>query len=342
MSKSPRVTIQDIARAVGVSNQTVSRVLNHKPDVSVETRERIESMIEELGYRPSDLARGLRNKNTRTIGLVVPDSANPFFAEIAKGVENGGFAAGYSVILCNSAQDKARELEHLELLRAKGIDGIIFIATSTDIGHIGPLVEAGIPVALFYREAPGLSVDTFAIDNRLAGVLATQHLLDLGHRQIACIRPRSDLTPSGQRVIGYCAALNAAGIAPSSRLMPRGDNLIESGARAAIELLDSGEPFSAIFASNDAMAIGALRALRDRGLRVPNDISLVGIDDILLASFVDPPLTTVAQDKQVAGERAVASLIERIEGRYTGGRRETLLDIQLMVRRSTAPNAERT
>lgn len=338
---SDRVRIQDIARVAGVSNQTVSRVLNHKPDVSIETRERIEAVIKQLGYRPSDLARGLRNKNTRTIGLVVPDSANPFFAEIAKGVENGGFAAGYSVILCNSAQDKARELEHLELLRAKGVDGIIFIATSTEIDHIGPLIDSGIPVALFYREAPGLNVDTFAIDNRLAGALATQHLTDLGHRQIACIRPRSDKTPSGQRVAGYRAALEAVGVSPAPRLMPRGDNLIESGARAALELLDSGEPFTAIFASNDAMAIGALRALRDRGLRVPDDISLVGVDDILLASFVDPPLTTVAQDKQVAGERAVASLIERIEGRYTGGRRENLLGIQLIVRRSAAPLSKR-
>lgn len=336
-----RVTIQDIARAAGVSNQTVSRVLNRKPDVSAETRERIESVIKDLGYRPSDLARGLRNKSTRTIGLVVPDSANPFFAEIAKGVENGGFAAGYSVILCNSAQDKARELEHLELLRAKGIDGIIFIATTTEIDHIGPLVESGIPVALFYREAPGLDVDTFAIDNRRAGYLATRHLIDLGHRHIACILPRSDATPSGQRVEGFRAALKEVGVTPSPRLMVRGDNLIESGARAALDLLDSGEPFSAIFASNDAMAIGALRALRDRGLRVPDDVSLVGVDDILLASFVDPPLTTVAQDKQEAGERAVASLIDRIEGRFTGGRRETLLDTQLIVRRSTAPISER-
>jgi LacI family transcriptional regulator len=332
---SKRVTIQDIARVAGVSYQTVSRVLNDKPDVSKETRKHIKEVIQKLHYRPNELARGLRSKNTRTIGLIVPDSSNPFFAEIAKGVENRGFEKGYSVILCNSAQLLARELEYLELLRAKKVDGIIFITTTTQVSHIRPLCESGIPVVMFFRDAGDLSVDTFKIDNALAGYIATSHLIELGHRDIACIRPKFDQTPSGKRVEGYQRALTEAGLTWQADLMPRGDNLFEGGERAMQTLIDSGIAFSAVFAANDAMAIGAMRCLRHYGFRIPQDVSIVGIDDILLARYCEPPLTTVAQMKQEAGMMAARALIERIEEQYQGKPRETLLDVHLVVRAST-------
>jgi LacI family transcriptional regulator len=316
--------------------------LNNKPDVAEETRKRIDDVIRRLDYRPSDLARGLRTRNTRTIAVLVPDSANPFFAEIAKGVENAGFEAGYTVFLCNSAKMLERELEYIDLLRSKGVDGIIFITTTTEIDHIRPVVENGVPVALFYRDPGKLNVDSFKIDNLRAGYLATQHLIALGHRTIACIRPSgSPETPSSQRVEGYKQALEESSLTWSASLMPQGDNLFSGGEGAARQLLDSGERFSAIFASNDAMAIGAMRALRERGYRIPEDVSVVGIDDILLASYCEPPLTTVTQLKQEAGAIAVQNLIERIEGRYKGEARETYLDIELIVRRSTAPFAEK-
>ncbi|MCC7210127.1 MAG: LacI family DNA-binding transcriptional regulator, partial [Anaerolineae bacterium] len=288
-----RITIIDIARRAGVSSQTVSRVLNNKPDVADETRRRIESVIAELEYRPNELARGLRSQNTRTIGLIVPDNANPFFAEIAKGVENAGFEAGYSVILCNSAQMPERELEYVNVLQAKGVDGIIFISTTTHIHHIRPIVERGIPVVMFFREAGDLDVDTFKIDNGLAGYLSTQHLIELGHRDIACIMPRSDELPSGRRVDGFRRAMAEAGLPVNERLVVRGNNLLSGGEAAVAELLRTGEPFSAIFAANDAMAIGAMRALRESGLRAPEDVSVTGVDGILLGEYVDPPLTTV-------------------------------------------------
>jgi LacI family transcriptional regulator len=332
-----KATIQDIARRAGVSSQTVSRVINNRPDVAEETRRRIEQVISELGYRPSVLARGLRAQNTRTIGLVVPDSANPFFAEIAKGVEQSGFEAGYSVVLCNSAKLLERELEYLEVLQAKGVDGIIFITTTTDVTHIRPLIERGIPIVMFFRDAGDLDVDTFKIDNFQVGYLATQHLAELGHRHIACILPLSDESPSGRRVEGYKRALRDYGLRWDLALMPRGDNVFTGGERAAHELIATGKPFSAIFACNDAMAIGAMRALREHGYRIPQDVSLVGVDDIQLASYCEPPLTTVAQLKHEAGELATRSLIERIERRYQGGARETLMDVGLVVRKSTIP-----
>lgn len=336
-SMARKVTIQDIAKKAGVSNQTVSRVLNNKPDVSEETRKRIEQVIADLEYRPSDLARGLRSRSTRTIGLIVPDSANPFFAEIAKGVEEGGFAAGYSVMLCNSARTLKRELEYLEVLQSKGVDGIIFITTTTETAHIRPIIERGTPVVLFFRDAGNLNVDTFKIDNQKAGYLATRHLIELGHRDIVCIRPHSDETPSGRRARGYIDALNEAGLTVRPELMPRGDNLYSGGESAVNLLIAQGIRFSAIFASNDAMAIGAMRSLREHGLRIPEDTSITGVDDITLASYCEPPLTTVAQLKYEVGLMAVSSLIERIEERYTDGPRENVMDVHLVIRRSTAP-----
>jgi LacI family transcriptional regulator len=332
-----RITINDIARRAGVSSQTVSRVLNNKPDVAEETRRRIESVIAELDYRPSELARGLRSQNTRTIGLIVPDNANPFFAEIAKGVESAGFEAGYSVILCNSAQMSERELEYVNVLQAKGVDGIIFISTTTHINHIRPIVERGIPVVMFYREAGDLDVDTFKIDNEWAGYLATQHLVDLGHRDIACIMPRADELPSGRRVDGFRRALQESGLPVHDDLIVRGNNLLSGGEAAVGELLRARQPFTAIFAANDAMAIGAMRALRDNRLRVPEDVSVTGVDGILLGEYVEPPLTTVEQPKREAGEWAVRFLVERIDGRHDGGARNTLMDVQLVVRKSTLP-----
>jgi LacI family transcriptional regulator len=272
--------------------------------------------------------------------LVVPDSANPFFAEIAKGVEEGGFEAGYSVMLCNSARMLERELEYLEVLQSKGVDGIIFITTTTQTAHIRPLIERGTPVVLFFRDAGNLDVDTFKIDNHKAGYLATRHLIDLGHRDIVCIRPRSDETPSGRRANGYMYALEEAGIPVRSELMPRGDNLYTGGEAAVSQLIAQGVGFSAIFASNDAMAIGAMRSLREHGLRIPEDVSITGVDDITLASYCEPPLTTVAQLKHEAGLMAVRALIARIENRHSGGPRETVLDVHLVTRRSTAPNVK--
>lgn len=332
-----RVTIKDIAREANVSVATVSYVINKTRWVSPELTRRVDDAISELGYTPNEVARSLRQSRTKTIGLIVPDNSNPFFAEIAKGVEDAGFDAGYSVILCNSNAMIERELTYLELLKSKRVDGIIFIATTTEIKHLKPLIKSGIPAVIFYRQSDELNVDTFCIDNERAGFIATRHLIELGHQQIACIQPASAATASGLRVVGYQRAMELSGLPLRERLMPRGDNLLGGGWMAANTLIETGEPFTAVFACNDAMAIGCIRALREAHYHIPEDVSVAGIDDILLASFCEPTLTTVHQPKYEAGRQAVERLLERILGEYDGGPREFELELNLVIRNSSFP-----
>jgi len=337
--KHARVTIKDVANHAGVSTATVSYVINQSRYVSPELTEKVLKAVEELCYKPDHVARSLRQQQSRTLGLIVPDSANPFFAEIAKGVEDAGFDAGYSVIICNSNMMLERELAYLNLLQSKRVDAIIFIATTTEIEQIRPIVDRGIPVAIFYRHPGGLNVDSFRVDNLDGGYQATKHLLELGHEKIACIQPASDKTPSGRRVLGYIKALEEHGIAVDERLMPVGNNLVDGGQAAANNLIGSGSEFTAIFACNDAMAIGAIHALCRAGFRVPEDVSIVGFDDIKLASYTVPPLTTIASPKEDAGRMAVEYLLERIRGAHDAGPREVTLEIELVVRESTVPRS---
>jgi LacI family transcriptional regulator len=331
-----KITIKDIAKKAGVSIATVSYVINKSRPVSPELAARVNAAIDEIGYYPDANARSLKSKRTSTIGLIVPDNANPFFAEIAKGVEDAGFEAGFSVILCNSNAMIERELAYIDLLLSKRVDGVIYAPTSLSIQPIKRLVDQGIPVMVFYRETCGLNVDSVRINNLESSQRATQYLLDLGHRDIACIRPLSMETPSGQRVDGYQRAMAGAGLALSQDLMPQGNNRISGGEIAARRLLESGKHFSAIFSANDAMAIGAMRVLRDAGLRIPNDVSVVGFDDITLARYSEPPLTTISQPKQEAGTLAVQRIIERIDKQHTGGPREFVMETTLIERRSAA------
>jgi LacI family transcriptional regulator len=332
-----KMTIKDIAKKAGVSIATVSYVINKSRTVSPELTKRVLAAIEEIGYYPDINARSLKSKRTSTIGLIVPDNSNPFFAEIAKGVEDAGFDAGFSVLLCNSNAMLEREQAYIDLLLSKRVDGVIFAPTSLSINPIQRLVDLGIPVAVFYREAGELDVDSIRIDNLEGGYRATRHLIELGHKQVACIRPLSTETPSGQRVEGFKRAMDEAGLSYSSILMPQGNNRIKGGEAAARELLNSGKKFSAIFSTNDAMAIGAMRALRDAGLRIPEDVSVIGFDDIILARYSEPPLTTISQPKQEAGALAVQRIVERIELKHTDGAREFILETELIERCSTTP-----
>jgi LacI family transcriptional regulator len=328
-------TIKDIARLAGVSTATVSYVVNGSRPVSPELAGRVRRAIAEVGYAPNAIARSLRQAHTRTIGLVIEDNLNPFFAEVAKGVEDEAFAMGYTVLLCNSNGSPERERAYLDLLAAKRVDGVVFFSTTSTAARLQPLVEQRIPVVSFYREAGGLPIDTIRVDNERIGYLATSHLLELGHQRIACIQPANTGGASARRVDGYRAALEEAGMMLDTRITPRGDNLVGGGQLATRNLLDSGRKFSAIFACNDAMALGALFALQSVGLNVPQDISVVGVDDILLASFSMPPLTTVAQPKQEAGRMAVDFLMDRI-AKSIDPPRAVILDAHLVVRASTA------
>jgi LacI family transcriptional regulator len=331
-------TIRDVARLAGVSTTTVSHVINETRYVSDQLRTRVLAAMDELNYRPNVLARGLRRGETRTIGLIVPDNSNPFFAEIARIVEDVGFHNGYSVILCNSDGNLEKEAAYINVLIAKQVDGVIFIAAGSNHEHLSELTGAGIPVVVADRDIPHTLADVVLIDNERGGYDATRYLIGLGHRQIACVAGPSDLNPSADRVQGYRRALEQAGIHVREQWIVPGDFRFQGGEAAVEELLRLHQSPTAIFACNDMMAIGALRAIRGSGRQVPGDVSVIGFDDIPLASAVMPALTTVAQPMVELATLATQYLIAQIQDDdHIKPRQRTVLDAKLVVRGSCAP-----
>lgn len=327
--------MRDVAERADVSVTTVSHVVNETRHVSDELRERVEEAMDALGYRPNRLARSLRRGETYTIGVVVPDSSNPFFAEVARGVEDTSFAQRYSVILCNSDGDLEKELFYANVLTAKQVDGILFVAAGVSTEHIRTLQKQQVPLVVVDREIPDVSVDEVLTDNVHGGEMITRHLIDLGHRRIGCITGPSDVTPSAHRVTGYCRALEEASLPFDEEIVLKGDFQYEGGYRGAQRLLMMDDPPTAIFACNDLMAVGVIRAAREMGWRVPADLSVVGFDDVRLASFTSPPLTTVAQPKYEMGVVATELLLERMDSRDQPPQHR-LLETRLVVRQSTA------
>jgi LacI family transcriptional regulator len=314
-------TIREVAARAGVSPTTVSHVINNTRFVSPEARERVLQAMEELGYRPNVLARSLRRGETRTLGLILPDSANPFFAEVARAIEDAAFREGYNVILGNSENELDKERLYVEVLTTKQVDGLIFVAAGDRSQSLEDLMRQEVPVVVVDRQLSHLDVDTVLADNLQGGLLATRHLIRLGHRRIGCITGPSHLTPSAQRVIGFRQALGEAGLEVEEDLIVRGDFSPRSGYLATRRLFTLPHPPTAIFACNDMMAIGALRALAELGLAVPDTVAIIGFDDIELASYTSPPLTTIRQDKVALGQSAVHLLLERIANRNLPARR---------------------
>jgi LacI family transcriptional regulator len=328
--------MRDVAERAGVSVTTVSHVINETRPVSDGLRERVLAAIHELGYQPNVLARSLRQGKTHTIGMIAPDSTNPFFAEVARGVEDASFEQGYSVILCNSDGDLDKELLYTSVLAEKRVDGIIFVAAGVSTGHIRDLQAQRMPLVVVDRDIPDVAVDSVLTDNARGGELATRHLLALGHRRIGCIAGPSDVTPSAERIIGYRQALREAGVPVDERLIVKGDFQYESGYRATHQLLTMDDPPTAIFACNDLMAVGAISEALELGLQVPATMSVIGFDDVRLASFTNPPLTTIVQPKYEIGVVAATMLLERMRDLDMPPRRR-VLDTSLLIRQSTAP-----
>jgi len=325
-------TIRQVAEKARVSPTTVSHVINNTRFVSKDVQRRVRAAMDELGYRPNALARSLRRGETHTLGLVLPDSANPFFAEVGRCIESAAFELGYSVILCNTEGDSAKEHLYLDVLSKKQVDGVIFVATGHQADALRVLLRQ-MPVVVVDRDLPDVEVDAVLADNRRGGYLATQHLVDLGHRRIGCIAGPSNVTPSAQRVTGYREALFEANLPVDESLILRGDFHPESGWAAARNLLSRPDAPTALFACNDLMAIGVMRAAAETGRRVPADLAIVGFDDIELATYTIPPLTTIGQPKMEMGRAAVKLLVDRICDRARPLHRE-LLPTQLVVRGS--------
>ena len=327
-------TIREVAESAGVSYATVSHVINNTRLVSPETRERVLAAMNALNYRPNALARSLRQGKTNTLGLVLPDSANPFFAEISRSIEDEAFKKGYSVFLCNTELDTQRELFYVDVLSKKQVDGIVFVAAGDQADSLEFLVGRNMPVVMIDRDVPSVEVDAVLTDNQLGGYLATHHLLELGHRRIACISGPSSITPSAERMIGYRKALEEAGLPYDEKLILRGDYHAQSGMEITHSILKMNPRPTAIFALNDLMALGALRAAAEDGCTVPGDLAVVGYDDLEIARFTNPPLTTIAQPKKEIGVKAIELLVDRISRKDRSPTR-LVLPPELIVRRST-------
>jgi LacI family transcriptional regulator len=327
-------TIADVAAKAGVSTATVSRVLAGVGRARPETRTRVLEAARALDYRPSEVARSLKRRTTQTLGLIITDIENPYFPQLVRSVEDAARASSFSVLLCNAADDPEREAAYLELLVDRRVDGLIIAASSLGVRHREWLASAPIPVVLVNTAAPDVGLPAIMSDNELGGRMATEHLLALGHRRFGYLMPPPRNVDAPARVAGVRAALAAAGLPPEALTTSYGEALVGGGERAVADVLDRAPETTAIVAYNDLMAIGALRALRRLDRRVPGDASVVGFDDVALAAYVDPPLTTITQRTDEMGRWAVAELTGGGNGSAPAPIR---LPVDLQVRGSTGP-----
>jgi LacI family transcriptional regulator len=328
--------MKQVAERAGVSTSTVSHVINNTRVVSADVRERVLAIIAEMRYIPSAVARSLKNDKTHSIGMMVPNNSNPYFAELIQGIEDTAFKVGYNIILCNAYDDPKKQAAYLRVLIEKRIDGLILVASGADDELALLLREQPVPIVLVDREVAGVEADFIEADHEKGGYLATKYLLELGHREIACVSGPIELPPSRDRVVGYLRALKEAGQKFRLDYLVRSDFTSEGGFLAFQQLLALKKRPTAIFASNDLMAIGGICAASEAHIRIPDELSVIGYDDIALASYSTPRLTTMAQPKYAMGQLITNVLIDRIMGGHLPLRRE-LLQTSLMVRQSTAP-----
>lgn len=329
-------TINEVAKLAGVAPITASRVINHSGYYSEKVRERVENAIAKLGYVPNTIARSLRSKHTQTLALVVTDITNPFFTLIARGVEDAASDAQYMVIFCNSDESESEESKYLSLLLQKQVDGILLVPTKKVSGAVRMIQERGIPIVLLDRRLPDVDADIVRCDTELGAYQLVRLLIADGHQRIAIISGPEGTSTADDRLAGYCRALDEAKLGYSD-LVFRGSFNQENGYIKTLEILKLTPPPSAIFASNNFIAIGAMKALRAARQRVPEDISLVACDDLPEAMTVDPILTVVAQPAYQMGYKAAQLLLSRLKGTPVSTRQELLLPTEIIIRRSNAP-----
>jgi LacI family transcriptional regulator len=327
-----RVNIQEVAKEAGVSPSTVSRALNGFPGISEKTRERIVEIARKLNYRPNYRGQILTTQSTKNIGLLITDIANPFFPELVMGAEEYASKSGYTVLLGNTSESEEKETNYLDFFSRGPVDGIIISASRVSNEHIIMLAEDGLPIVVINRTLEHPKVSYVSTDMEKGGYLATMHLLRLGHSKIAFINGPKHSEVSQRRLEGYKKALKEAGVDYNSDLISFNVPVSESGYKEAIKLLCTGEAPTAIFTYNDVMAFGVIRAAKELGIKIPEELSVVGFDDIFFSSFTDPPLTTIRQLKEELGRMAVELLFKLM-----GGERESLLiEPELIIRNTTS------
>lgn len=312
-----RVTIKDVATRAGVSTATVSLVLNNRPvAISQQTKDAVMTAAKELNYRPNQLAVSLVTRKSNVLGLIIPDNSNIYYAQLSKYIEAAANAAGYSLIYGNTNDSGRMDLHYLKLFTDQCVDGIIY-AQSADATEqerqecIDYIHSMRIPIVCIDRPVPNLSIPSVVLDNVTGGYLATRHLLESGHRVIGCCVGPKELESSRQRLAGYCKALEEYGVPFEERLIYEGNYSMQSGQEALPYLL--GQNITGIFAFNDMMAFGIYKALHSYALSAPQDISIVGFDDIFFAEIVQPPLTTIAQPVPEMANAVVDKLLKMIQ-----------------------------
>jgi len=333
------VSIKDIAREAGVSHSTVSRALSDSPLVSVDTKLRIQRLARIMGYSPDAQARSLVMGRTQTIGVVVTTLTDPFIAEIVQAIESTALDQGYSVILASSNSEPEREIAAVQMLRSKRVDGLVVTSSRVGALYQEHLDRLGVPVVLVNSHSQQSGPYTYSInvDNRHGAWLGTGHLIQLGHRRIAYVTGASEHSDDLERLAGYRQALQEAGIALDRALVILGNGHVDGGEQALPVLLALDEPPTAVFCYNDMTAIGVLGAARKARLSIPHDLAVVGFDDIPFATYVQPPLTTVAQPKPKMGKRAMEMVLALMADGDANARRISNVVVQgrLIVRESS-------
>jgi LacI family transcriptional regulator len=327
-------TIQDVARLAGVSTATASRAISGYGYVSPASRDQVLAAADELGYVPNRLARGLKTRHSGLVALLVPEIVNSFYTTIARGVEDVANANGLQVIVGNTDENVAKERAYAELMVSTHVDGVVIAPASGTARTLEPLQTAKAPAVLVDRAVQGFAADLVRGDSVGGAQILANHLLGLGHTRIALINGNPSTSVAREREEGFRLACAAAGFPVGDRLVSGGTWFAEDAAARTSAILAQPDPPTAILATNNFMAIGAFRALRERGLRVPDDVAVVSFDDIPDAAEIDPFLTALAQPAYSMGTIAMQLLLERIGGSFRGEPREVTLSPKLIVRRS--------
>jgi LacI family transcriptional regulator len=328
-------TIKDIARKLKVSYATVSRALNDKDGVKAETKRRIEEEAKRVKYRPNAIARGLVKRQTHTIGLIIPDITNPFFPEVARGVEDAAQQAGYSVFLCNTNWEPRKELHYIDLLAEKRVDGILIAPVSKKSAALENL-QGRLPLVYISHTPPDKNACYVTIDNVRGGFLATEHLLKTGRAPVGFIGAPEDSRTLAERLKGYKTALKKYGEKIDDELIRFGDFRRETGYNLFKKMIGDGKKPKSIFGENDLLAIGALQGAREMGFAVPEEIAVVGFDDIPIAGFPEIELSTIVQPKYEMGKLAVEMLVNNMIGTGVSAvsRPRIVLEPRLILRKS--------
>ena len=327
-------TIKDVAKMANVSIKTVSRVINNSPEVAEDTKNKVLNIIKKLNYRPSELARSLATKRSKVLGVIISDITNPFYAELVRGIDDFASSKGYHIIISNTDGIRKKEIECLDTLLKRRVDGIIFTYARLKSEEILDLFSNGFPIILVNRTISGLNSNYIIANDRLGAKLATKHLVELGHVRIGLVSGKKDQTGGMWRTEGYLEILKTYNIKIDNNLIKEGNWTQDSGFKLTKELINLKERPTAIFYENDLMAFGGLNYIHSIGLKVPNDISVVGFDDIIFSSLECVGLTTIRVPKYQIGYLAAKNLISIIEKGIIK-KRKKVFDLELIVRNTT-------